>query len=122
MYEKIEKWLNDILKNEINSEVVALNFNLYENTEKKWSIELVGTSSFDTDDEDWACDEVCDFGTRKNPFSWKENEEWDKVLDDIIQVIKRYLDNGLYAETLKKYGGIGVGFVDGDIEILYSKP
>ena len=35
------EWLDLILKNELNSEIKAINFNLYEDTDNKWSIELV---------------------------------------------------------------------------------
>ena len=55
------EWLDLILKNELNSEIKAINFNLYEDTDNKWSIELVGTFSFDRDNDDWACDEVFAF-------------------------------------------------------------
>lgn len=125
MYEQIERWLNDTLKDGIPDEIVAFNFNLYEDfhpdRDKCWSMELVGTNSFNEDDEDWACDEVYDFGTRENPFSWTENTEWDIILDKIVQILNRYMMNGLYADILKQYDGIGVGFVDGNIEILYTK-
>ena len=48
------EWLDLILKNELNSEIKAINFNLYEDTDNKWSIELVGTFSFDRDNDDRA--------------------------------------------------------------------
>ena len=48
------EWLDLILKNELNSEIKAINFNLYEDTDNKWSVELVGTFSFDKDNDDWA--------------------------------------------------------------------
>ena len=35
--------------------------------------------------------------------------------------LKLYLKNGKYAEVLKSQAGVGVGFVDGNIEIIYSK-
>jgi len=31
------EWLDLILKNELNSEIKAINFNLYEDTDNKWS-------------------------------------------------------------------------------------
>ena len=40
--------------NELSSEIKAIIFNLYEDTDNKWSIELVGTFSFNTDNDDWA--------------------------------------------------------------------
>ena len=48
------EWLDLLLKNELSSEIKAIIFNLYEDTDNKWSIELVGTFSFNTDNDDWA--------------------------------------------------------------------
>lgn len=121
MYKKIEKWLNNVLKQEIPSETAAFCFNLYEDEDDTWSMELVGAKRFDLNDFDWACDETTDFGTREEPLSWKKEAEWDEILDDAANALKQYLKNGLHAELLKSYAGVGVGFVDGDIEILYSK-
>ena len=35
------EWLDLILKNELNSEIKVINFKLYEDTDNKWSIELI---------------------------------------------------------------------------------
>lgn len=121
MYTKIENWLDGVLTQEIPEEVAAFNFNLYEDKRCSWAIELVDTGSFDEEDEDWACDEVEDFGTRENPLTWRKDAEWEEVLEEIASVLKQYLNTGMYAEVLKAGEGIGVGFVDGDIEILYTK-
>ena len=60
------EWLDLILKADFPNEIKAINFNLYEDTENKWSIELIGTSVFDENDDDWACCEV--FSTRDKPL------------------------------------------------------
>ena len=106
------EWLDLILKNELNSEIKAINFNLYEDTDNKWSIELVGTFSFDRDNDDWACDEV--FATRDNPFMIERESDDGEEGDE-------YLSFGKYAGSLKKYQAIGIGFVDGDLHILYER-
>ena len=125
MYNQVETWLNAILQQVVPAEIVGVNFNLYEDFEpggeKSWSMELVGTGSFDKEDEDWACDEVCDFGTRETPFCWRENAEWDMILEKIVQILRKYMSEGLFAGKLKQCDGVGVGFVDGNIEILYVK-
>lgn len=123
MYNQIEEWLNNVLEQEIPPETAAFCFNLYEDGSSSWSMELVGTEDFDAnpDNSDWACEEVTDFDTRDNPFSWEEDAEWDEVLEDVIVTLKQYLNNGLHADVLKAYAGVGVGFVDGDMEILYAK-
>ncbi len=125
MYQQVEQWINTILEQDMPADIVGLNFNLYEDFEpggeNGWSMELIGTSSFDENDEDWACDEVCDFGTRETPFRWKENAGWEMILEESAQILRKYLAEGLYAEKLKQADGVGIGFVDGNIEILYVK-
>lgn len=120
MKDKVYSWLDTILKGQIPKKVVALNFNLYENTGDKWSIELVGTGSFDLDDEDWACNEVTNFGTRKKPFQFKQKAKWDVIDNEIRNIIISYLEDGEYANILKKYEGVGVGFADGNVTVVYK--
>jgi hypothetical protein len=108
-----------ILKNELNSEIKAINFNLYEDTDNKWSVELVGTFSFDKDNDDWACDEV--FTTRDQPFVIECESDWELVETFFISLVNEYLSSGKYAGKLKEYQAIGIGFVDGDLQILYAR-
>lgn len=121
MYTLVEKWLNKILEQTVPSNVVALIFNLYDDGEDNWSIELIGTDSFDLEDEDWCCNEIFDFGTRERPLAWKEEKEWNEILDEMLQIMRKYLEQGLHSNVLKKYRGVGIGFVDGDVEILFVK-
>ena len=65
LYDEFESWMNNVFQNDISDEVCAINFNIYEDADGRWSLEVVGTSSFDENDEDWACDEVTDFNTRE---------------------------------------------------------
>lgn len=120
METKLEEWLNEVLEQEIPSEVVGFCFNLYED-EDCWSMELVGTERFDSEDDDWACDEVTDLGTRDEPFFWEQEGDWTEVLEDVVTALKKYLNSGLYADVLKARKGVGVGFVDGDMVILYAR-
>ena len=114
-----ENWLDNIIEAGISPEIIAVNFNLYEDENNSWSIEFVGTDSFDADDSDWACAEV--FVTRDAPLSWIQETSWETILAAVINDINTYLNFGKYAEKLKSYAGIGVGFVDGDISIIYQK-
>lgn len=121
MYQEIEAWLNVVLEQDIPSSVAAFGFNLYEDGNNAWSMELVGTESFDPENEDWICEEVTDFETRDDPFAWEQEAGWEEILEEVILVLKEYLENGLYADLLKSRCGVGVGFVDGDVEILYEE-
>lgn len=113
------EWLDAILKNELSGDIKAINFNLYEDAGNKWSIELVGTASFDKDDDDWACDEV--FTTRDDPFVVKSKNDWKSMEEFFIGLVNEYLSAGKYADKLKEYQAIGIGFVDGDLHILYER-
>ena len=47
MYKAFEKWLNGVLEENMPIPGVALNFNLYEEADFCWSIQLIGASCFD---------------------------------------------------------------------------
>ncbi|MDI9498428.1 MAG: hypothetical protein QM270_08110 [Bacillota bacterium] len=117
----LTNWLDGVLQRDIPGDVKAFAFNLYDDGNGNWSMELVGTRSFDPADTDWPCDEMTDFGTRAAPFRWNDAQRWDQVLEKAISVLKEYLKNGKYAAVLMSREGVGAGFVDGDLEILHSR-
>lgn len=115
-YCELETWLDEVMRMTIPDDVVAFCFNLYEDVNKSWTLELIGASSFDTTDNDWACDEV--FTTRDEPLTWNENKEWQDVLMMIKKLLKDYLEKGKYGNVLKERQGLAVGFVDVDLTLL----
>lgn len=118
----VANWIDHVLKDKaISEDIVAFCFNLYEESDDAWAMELIGAERFDLEDEDWACDEVTDFGSRENLYNWAMECEWDEALEYMMNELKQYLSCGKYAELLKSKIGVGVGFVDGNIEILYSR-
>ena len=56
MNNSVSNWIDKVLDQEIPNTVVAFCFNLYEESDGSWAMELVGTERFDPEDEDWACD------------------------------------------------------------------
>ena len=119
MYNKVSEWIDGVLSDGVPDEAVAFCFNLYENEDYYWSMELIGAGRFDPEDQDWACDEVTDFNSRESLFTFQAECEWDEALQTMIDILKKYLNDGKYADLLKSREGVGVGFVDGDIEIIY---
>ena len=119
MYIEFEKWLNNILEENMPIPGAAINFNLYEEADLYWSIQLFCASYFDEEDEDWCCEE--EFSSGENVFCWKAEMGWEEIFDISCQMIKQYISEGKYAEELKKYEAISAGFVDGDLKILYQK-
>ena len=121
MDSSIVNWIDNILNNGVPGSVVAFCFNLYEESDNTWSMELVGTDCFDLEDEDWACNEVTNFGSREQLYRWNMDCQWNEALEYMSNELKLYLENGKYAKVLKSRAGVGVGFVDGNLKILYSK-
>lgn len=112
-------WLDAVLAGGLPAGIKAINFNLYDEGGGKWSVELVGTSAFDESSSDWACREV--YTTRDTPFVLMKESDWKTVESLFVSLLEKYLDGGKYASALKKYRAVGVGFVDGDLHILYKK-
>lgn len=119
MYEEIEEWL-DILKLETVPEgIVAYNFNLYDGDET-YDIQLIGSDEFDENDPDWACSEL--YSSEEDICYIELNDEisdWEVAQKKFTECIKEYLDKGKYADILKSAKAIGIGFVDGDIDLIY---
>lgn len=118
MQENFNAWLDKILKEDFSDDMVAVNFNLYEHRDDNWSMEFIGTSRFDEEDEDWACDAVVSSHER---FFIVAVTSWEVILNDAIIFLNNYLDVGKYADKLKAYQAVGVGFVDGNISILFKR-
>jgi len=121
LYENLDVWLTDILNERIEPDVVAMCFNIYDNGNCHWSLEVVGTTMFDMNDPDWACEEVEDFGTREMPFTWIEQNNWEGILEHVSKSIVQIINSEKYSFLKRQLEGIATGFVDGDLVILYKK-
>ncbi|NLT08111.1 MAG: hypothetical protein GXY08_01215 [Ruminococcus sp.] len=123
IYEEFEKWLNDLLEqNTIPDDAKAFNFNLYEESEEDsiYAVQLIAADRFDENDPDWACDEV--WSSEEDIFCVDTSDEddtgWKKAMELISGLVSEYLENGLHRNILLNTEAVGIGFVDGDIEIL----
>ena len=56
---------------------------------------------------------------KEEPLRWKEETGWENILEDVKTGLNKYLADGSRADILKSRQGVGLGFVDGDVEILY---
>ena len=92
-------------------------FNLVESS-GIYSIELIGTNSFDLQDEDWACDECFEAKPRSIEIG-RDFDSWQSCLRSMYDVLEEYLcSDEIGAKVLNNSKGIGVGFVDGNLEIF----
>ena len=123
IYTAFSNWVDKHLSSVLPNGIVAINFNLYEGSGKTFDVEIIGSDCFAEDDGgDWACSEI--FTTREDLFSaqrTKSLNEWEKGLLFVTSLVEKYLQEGEYAEKLKGYEAVGIGFVDGDITILHQK-
>lgn len=119
MYNLFEQWLNRILEQELPEDAAGINFNLYEDADNHWSIQLVATKYFDEEDEDWVCEEL--FTTGEDLFTWQQETQWETVLETGRGLVMQYLEEGHYADKLKQYEAVGIGFVDGDVYVLHKR-
>ena len=109
----VEKYLIDLPEN-----AAAINFNLYEG-EEPYSVQLIAADAFDEKDEDWACEEI--FSTEDDLFVIPMAEGIEDLEDALVYIkslIEEYLKISSYKSILKNLQGIGVGFVDGNVELL----
>ena len=47
--------------------------------------------------------------------------EWAEGLRFLTNIVNEYLEHGNYSEVLKRVKVVGIGFVDGDIDVVYQK-
>lgn len=112
-------WLDEILNKSLPKKAKGINFNLYEEDKPNiYGIQLVATKDFDAEDDDWACDEI--FSSGENMFYFKNENNWETVQKNMEKTVKTYLEEGDFASTLKEFKGIALGFVDGDLSIVYK--
>ncbi len=120
MYDEMANWIDSLDLANIPDEVASFCFNLYDNCDNThWSMDLIGAERYNPDDSNWACDEVCDFGSRHPEFKWMREAKWDTVLEEVVSALQTYLAQGKYADTLKSKKVVAAGFDDGDLEILH---
>lgn len=122
IYEKFADWLNTLLENnEMPDGTAAYCFNLYEESaeDSVYGVQLIAADTFDEKDPDWACEECWSSG--EDIFcvelSDEDEKDWRTAQAIIKSWIEDYLKDGKYGGILSK-NPVGIGFVDGDLEIL----
>ncbi len=125
VYEHFEAWLDNLLENnDMPEKTKAFNFNLYEESieDSVYGVQLVACEAFDEEDPDWACEEC--WSSEEDIFcvelSDEEEKDWKAAQNLIKGWIDDYLEDGKYADILTSEP-IGIGFVDGDLEIIKGK-
>jgi hypothetical protein len=113
---RFESWLNTALSSPPD-EIVAYNINLYDSPFKA---DLVGSTYYDADDPNWACEEhwvatprMFDFPAGMENIHWEERLELGKrLLRDCIA------KGGPAAQVFRRTMATTIGFVDGELIVV----
>jgi hypothetical protein len=120
-----EDWLEEVFKFAIPDQMLAFSFNLFEPANikgVKFGINITGSREFDLHHGDWACDVVWppDVNELSIPLEFSGND-WQECLQRMKELTIKFLaSNKIAATKLKSSQGVGIGFVDGDLEFIWQ--
>jgi hypothetical protein len=112
-------WIDSVLSGPIPKSTSAFHFNLYEGIDSI-HVQLIGTESFE---------HVSDYSPGGETFSTGENifevplqyagPQWPQWLEYMKQLALAYIESGARSPVLRNSLGVGIGFVDGDMYVLW---
>ena len=111
-------WMKQALAQPVPDSAVAFCFNMYEH-EDAWAIGLMGSPEFDPVNDDWVYAEVFEY--REPVFEIPRaviGENWEQGLDAGTRLVLAYL-NGSPGSRLRAARAIGIGFVDGELHVIW---
>ena len=112
----IKNWLKLVCSKSIPGNIKALNFNLYDDGDYNWTIELIGSDYFDIKDSDWACNNTY---VDNDDYRFKVNTDWETILKDTTNVIEEFVNKNKL--LFERFDAIGIGFVEGDLYYIKIK-
>ena len=113
--QKLHELLEGLEREQIPKRVIAWHFDLYE----PYALQLAGSSSYDADDDDWACEDEDEFYPEYSRLQLEFLNElsWRQVLKMLVQAL-RELREQMPDAKIFKCKHIAVGFVDGDLILI----
>ena len=118
MQSRFNIWLASVLPKRKPRQVIAFCFNIGEKP-KSFYVELVGSRIYDSESEDWPCDES--WTCRPNFFYLprKDYTDWTAALAATKELISSFM--ATHNTLLNDAQAVAVGFVDGDL-VTVSTP
>jgi len=118
-------WADSVLSQPIPASTVAFHFNLYEGLDSV-HVQLIGADAFapgeDPSKHYWPGPET--FSTGEDIFEVPQamaGPDWRAWLDTLKSMINAYIARGKMSKVLRNSKGVGVGFVDGDMHLLWQR-
>jgi hypothetical protein len=124
IYIEFAKWLDSLLEeNDMPENLAAFCFNLYDEEDETYGIQLIASDEFSEDDGgDWACSEI--WSSEENIFYIDHSDEADadraRGMEFICGLINKYLEQGTQRSILLAAEAVGAGFVDGELELIFK--
>jgi hypothetical protein len=119
---RFEQWMDGVLWAPLPEGILAFNINMYE-LDGAHGLELVGCPTYDPADPDWASDEI--FMSDEPRFELSHDvvgKKWEQGLDAAMQMLKSYLNGESDgAKRLRESKAVTVGFVDGDLQLIWQQ-
>ena len=118
IYKSFGKWLDGLLeKTDIPADTKAFNFNLYEEEDNIYSIQLIASDRFDPTDDEWACYEI--WTSEEDLFFVDTSDEDDRSREKFEEFATDMISDYLKSNDVLNHKPVGIGFVDGDLNIIF---
>jgi hypothetical protein len=118
-------WADRHLSQPVSPTTAAFHINLYEG-ENSVHVQIIGTESFtlgkDTERDYWPGTET--FTTGEDVFEIPfavAGYDWKEWLKTSKEIVNSYLSKGGKSSVLLSSKGVGLGFVDGDMYVLWQQ-
>ena len=113
--QKLRELIEGLEREQIPKRVIAWHFDLYE----PYALQLAGSSSYDGDDDDWACEDEDEFYPQSSRLQLEILNElsWRQVLKMLVQAL-RELREQMPDAKIFKCKHVAAGFVDGDLILI----
>ena len=113
--QKLRELIEGLEREQIPKRVIAWHFDLYE----PYALQLAGSSSYDADDDDWACEDEDEFYPQSSrlQLDFLSELSWRQVLKMLVQAL-RELREQIPDAKIFKCKHVAAGFVDGDLILI----
>jgi hypothetical protein len=118
-------WMDAMLSQHIPERTEGFHFNLYEGADSV-HVQLIGTEEFEPGENPstdyWPAAET--FSTGENIFEVLfsvAGPDWKAWLNTVTALVNGYIADGAHASVLRERKGVGLGFVDGDMYVLWRR-
>ena len=113
--QKLRELLEGLEREQIPKRVIAWHFDLYE----PYALELAGSSSYDADNDDWACEDEDEFYPQSSrlQLDFLSELSWRQVLKMLVQAL-RELREQMPDAKIFECKHVAAGFVDGDLILI----